>query len=113
MLKLKCFSFSDPVHILNCEYTGPPKSASQEQFQLLRELCPHLVPEVRFIYDYRRTNWQKMDYTLLVLISLRVHRSFFSSERVPSRAVLQSLATERNEEKFCSTKKSARQGVSA
>jgi hypothetical protein len=39
--------------------------------------------------------------------------SFFSSERVPSRAVLQSLATERNEEKFCSSKKSARQGVSA
>ncbi len=35
------------------------------------------------IYDYRRTNWQKMDYTLLVLISLRVHTIFFSFRTGP------------------------------
>ena len=33
------------VHFLNCHYTGPPKPATTEQVELVRELCPHLYTE--------------------------------------------------------------------
>ena len=30
------------VHYLNCAYDGPPKRATQEQLDILEEVCPHL-----------------------------------------------------------------------
>ena len=33
------------VHFLNCHYTGPAKPASEEQVDLVKELCPHLYTE--------------------------------------------------------------------
>lgn len=36
---------SDTIHNLNCEYKGPAKQASGEQINLLKEICPHLMPE--------------------------------------------------------------------
>ena len=30
------------IHYLNCAYDGPPKRASQEQLEILKEACPHL-----------------------------------------------------------------------
>ena len=34
---------------LNCEYSGPPKSAREdpEILEILQQICPHLVVEVR------------------------------------------------------------------
>ena len=39
------------VHFLNCHYTGLAKPASEEQVELVKDLCPHLYneDEVRFI----------------------------------------------------------------
>ena len=31
---------------LNCEYSGPPKAATEDQLQILQQICPHLVEEV-------------------------------------------------------------------
>ena len=33
------------VHFLNCHYTGPAKPASDEQVELIKELCPHMYTE--------------------------------------------------------------------
>ena len=30
------------VHFLNCYYDGPAKPASDEQLELIKEICPHL-----------------------------------------------------------------------
>ena len=30
------------VHFLNCHYEGPPKPASQEMLDILRDTCPHM-----------------------------------------------------------------------
>ena len=32
------------VHFLNCTFDGPAKRASQEQLEILEEVCPHLYP---------------------------------------------------------------------
>jgi hypothetical protein len=36
---------SDTKHTLNCAYDGAPKSANSEQIDILRDICPHLIPE--------------------------------------------------------------------
>ena len=33
---------NDGVHFLNCHYTGPARHASDQQLEVLREVCPHL-----------------------------------------------------------------------
>ena len=33
------------VHFLNCHYTGPAKPATNDQIDLIKELCPHLYTE--------------------------------------------------------------------
>ena len=30
------------VHFLNCHYEGPPKPASQEMLDILKDTCPHM-----------------------------------------------------------------------
>ena len=30
------------VHFLNCYYNGPAKPASDEQLELIKEICPHM-----------------------------------------------------------------------
>ena len=37
------------VHFLNCHYTGPPKPATDEMKEILKEVCPHLAEEVCLI----------------------------------------------------------------
>jgi len=39
------YPVSDTIHNLNCAYEGPGKAANQEQFEIIKEICPHLVPE--------------------------------------------------------------------
>ena len=36
---------------LNCEYSGPPKTATANQLDVLQEICPHLVEEVTLLVD--------------------------------------------------------------
>ena len=36
----------NPNHILNCLYEGAAKPADQKQIEILRDVCPHLLPEV-------------------------------------------------------------------
>jgi len=36
---------SDSKHTLNCAYDGPPKAAISEQVEILRDICPHLIPQ--------------------------------------------------------------------
>lgn len=38
---------SDTIRNLNCAYDGPAKAANSEQTEIIREICPHLMPEVR------------------------------------------------------------------
>ena len=55
------FLYLDTMHLLNCAYDGPPKSADQEQIEILREVCPHLIPEVRILEtDARSTRIYKI-----------------------------------------------------
>ena len=37
---------------LNCEYSGPPKAATEDQLQILQQICPHLVEEVILLYNF-------------------------------------------------------------
>ena len=37
---------SNPKHILNCvSDTGKPQTAQQKEIEILREVCPHLIPD--------------------------------------------------------------------
>ena len=47
---------------LNCEYSGPPKSAREdpEILEILQQICPHLVVEVR--EDALKKNWSMHKY---------------------------------------------------
>jgi len=36
----------DTCKALNCKYDGPPKEASEEHKNLIKEVCPHMLEEV-------------------------------------------------------------------
>ena len=36
---------------LNCEYSGPPKTATGNQLEVLQQICPHLVEEVTLLVN--------------------------------------------------------------
>ena len=38
------------IHFLNCDYTGPAKPASDEQTELIKEVCPHMYTEGEVIF---------------------------------------------------------------
>ena len=86
---------------LNCEYSGPPKSATEDQLQILQQICPHLVAEVTLGHNFEMS--PRNQITEVVLMRITISKAIFG---IPPQHEL-SLFTkkgEKDEETFCRLK---------
>ena len=60
---------------LNCEYSGPPKAATEDQLQILQQICPHLVEEVTLHDDFEMTPRNQIMNVMMMIISNTIWKS--------------------------------------
>ena len=68
---------------LNCEYSGPPKSATDDQLQILQQICPHLVEEVTPDDTKEPDHEDQSSRAQIILLTKRVNTDDYLKETVP------------------------------